>query len=207
MTGFCGEQLAILSKAGSVSTAHIIPLRPSERLVVDFAKLCFSPSTFAAASIKLFTSLAASLPRPWLALLGVHVTARPMASTSAPKAIHRLGGIGAGARVTLGLVPNMQNSSALLVRRLAIWTGLCIYLAVLDRTSRALLCQMAAFSIAVIGLPSLDDPSETFITTISRVEEMVSAILVVTVVQAVIRLFGVGRAIQDQGVDSLPADR
>lgn len=72
----------------------------------------------------------------------------------------------------------MQNSPALLVRRLTIWTGLCIYLAVLDRTSRAFLFQMAAFSAAAIGLSSLDDPSEIFITTISRVEEMVLAILV-----------------------------
>jgi hypothetical protein len=103
-----------------------------------------------------------------------------MAGAFRPRVLYRLAGIATGALVTIAIAPNLQNSPVLLVLCLAIWIGLCIYLAVLDRTPRAFLFQMAAFSSAVICFPYLDDPSNIFTTTISRVEEMTVAILCVT---------------------------
>jgi len=154
---------------------------------IDPQKLLFSISSLIAASITLAIAFSASLPRPWWALLTVYVTAQPMAGAFRPKVLYRLGGIATGALVTILLVPNLQNSPELLVLCLAAWTGFCIYLAVLDRTPRAFLFQMAAFSSAVISFPYLDDPANIFETTIARVQEMVVAILVVTAVHAVLQ--------------------
>lgn len=151
---------------------------------VDPQKLLFSVSSLIAASITLEVAFYASLPRPWWALLTVYVTAQPMAGAFRPKVLYRLGGIATGAGMTILLVPNLQNSPSLLVLCLASWAGLCIYLAVLDRTPRAFLFQMAAFSAAVISFPYLDDPADIFETTISRVEEMTVAIVSVTIVHA-----------------------
>ncbi len=156
-------------------------------LRVDPQKLLFSLSSFLAAAITLALAFAASMPRPWWALLTVYVTAQPMAGAFRPKVLYRLGGILTGAFITLLLVPNLQNAPELLVLCLASWTGLCIYLAVLDRTPRAFLFQMAAFSAAVISFPYLDDPTSIFETTIARVEEMVVAILSVTAVHALLQ--------------------
>ncbi|WP_255326443.1 FUSC family protein [Sphingobium sp. EM0848] len=156
-------------------------------LHIDPQKLLFSLSSFLAAAITLAIAFSASLPRPWWALLTVYVTAQPMAGAFRPKALYRLGGIVAGAGVTILLVPNLQNSPELLVLCLAAWTGFCIYLAVLDRTPRAFLFQMAAFSSAVISFPYLDDPGNIFDTTIARVEEMTVAILCVTAVHALLQ--------------------
>jgi uncharacterized membrane protein YccC len=149
--------------------------------------LVFSLSTFVAAAMVLVVAFAASLPRPWWALLTVYVTAQPMSGAFRPNVFYRLAGIATGAIVTIALVPNLQNSPVLLVLCLAIWTGLCIYLAVLDRTPRAFLYQMAAFSSAVISFPYLYDPSDIFTTTVSRVEEMTLAILCVTAVHMVLQ--------------------
>jgi uncharacterized membrane protein YccC len=154
---------------------------------IDSGKLSFSLSTFLAAALVLIISFAASLPRPWWALLTVYVTAQPMAGAFRPRVIYRLAGIITGAFVTILVAPNLQNSPLLLVLCLAIWIGLCIYLAVLDRTPRAFLFQMAAFSSAVICFPYLDDPSNIFTTTISRVEEMMVAILCVTIAHRILR--------------------
>lgn len=156
-------------------------------LPIDQRKLLFSLSSLIAACITLGISFAASLPRPWWALLTVYVTAQPMAGAFRPKVMYRLAGIMTGACVTILLVPNLQNSPELLVLCLASWTGMCIYLAVLDRTPRAFLFQMAAFSSAVISFPYLDDPGHIFDTTIARVEEMAVAIIAVTVVHALIQ--------------------
>ncbi|WP_183628391.1 FUSC family protein [Novosphingobium sediminicola] len=167
------------------------PLTPRP-LTIDRRKLLFSISSFVAAAITLAIAFAASLPRPWWALLTVYVTAQPMAGAFRPKVIYRLLGIAVGAITALTVVPNLQNSPALLVLVMAAWTGLCIALAVLDRSPRAFLFQMAAFSSAVISFPYLDDPANIFDTTIARVEEMAVAILCVTAVHA---LFQPWRAI------------
>ncbi|GEN98720.1 hypothetical protein NSE01_05530 [Novosphingobium sediminis] len=155
--------------------------------MVDPQKLLFSLSSFLAAAITLAIAFAASMPRPWWALLTVYVTAQPMAGAFRPKVLYRIGGILTGAAMTLLLVPNLQNAPELLVLCLASWTGLCIYLAVLDRTPRAFLFQMAAFSAAVMSFPYLDDPSSIFETTIARVLEMMVAILSVTAVHALLQ--------------------
>lgn len=153
---------------------------PWSLLLLDPQKLLFSLSSFIAAAITLFIAFEFSLPRPWWALLTVYVTAQPMAGAFRPKMLYRLGGILTGATVSILVVPNLQHAPELLVLCMAAWTGLCIYLAVLDRTPRAFLFQMAAFSSAVISFPYLDDPADVFTTTISRVEEMMVAITCVS---------------------------
>ncbi|WP_256377776.1 FUSC family protein [Paraburkholderia pallida] len=170
---------------------------------MEFGKLSFSLSTFLAAALVLVISFAASLPRPWWALLTVYVTAQPMAGAFRPKVIYRFAGIAAGAFVTILVAPNLQNSPLLLVLCLAIWIGLCIYLAVLDRTPRAFLFQMAAFSSAVICFPYLDDPSNIFTTTVSRVEEMTVAILCVTIAHRIVRPVDIREVIHERALSFL----
>ncbi len=160
---------------------------PFPALHVDPQKLLFSLSSLIAAAITLAIAFSASLPRPWWALLTVYVTAQPMAGAFRPKVLYRLGGIAIGAAVTILAVPNLQNSPELLILCLAGWTGFCIYLAVLDRTPRAFLFQMAAFSSAVMSFPYLDDPGNVFDTTVARVQEMTVAILCVTTVHALLQ--------------------
>ncbi|WP_176331137.1 FUSC family protein [Burkholderia vietnamiensis] len=170
-----------------MSQATVAPLRPRDPFSTDPRKLLFSVTTFVAAALVLLISFAVSFPRPWWALLTVYVTAQPMAGTFRPKTIYRVAGIATGAIVTVAVAPNLQNSPALLVLCLALWIGFCIYLAVLDRTPRAFLFQMAAFSSAVICFPYLDDPTNIFITAVSRVEEMSVAILCVTIAHRVVK--------------------
>ncbi|HEY8193637.1 MAG TPA: FUSC family protein [Hyphomicrobium sp.] len=153
----------------------------------DTQRFLFSLSSYLACVLTLGIAFAADLPRPWWAILTVYVTAQPMSGALRPKALQRLIGILLGAVVAIVTVPNLQNSPELLVLCLASWTGLCIYLAVLDRTPRAYIFQMAGFSAAVISFPYLDDPGNIFTTTISRVEEMTLAIASVTLVHALLR--------------------
>ena len=173
---------------------------PGDIFAIDLKKLTFSLSTFVAAALVLVVSFEVSLPRPWWALLTVYVTAQPMAGAFRPKALYRLTGVVIGAVVSILLVPNLQNSPALLVLCLALWIGFCIYLAVLDRTPRAFLFQMASFSTAIISFPYLYEPSDIFTTTISRVEEMAVAILCVTVTHMLLRPTNVRPVIRERAV-------
>jgi len=164
---------------------------PRTLFLLDPQKLLFSLSSFIAAALTLGIAFEASLPRPWWALLTVYVTAQPMAGAFRPKILYRLGGILTGATLSILIVPNFQHAPELLVLTMAVVTGSCIYLAVLDRTPRAFLFQMAAFSTAVISFPYLDDPADVFTTTISRVEEMTVAIVCVSMVHGVLQPWSV----------------
>jgi uncharacterized membrane protein YccC len=177
--------------------------RSSDVLAIDLNKLTFSLSTFVAGALVLVVSFAVSLPRPWWALLTVYVTAHPMAGAFRPKALYRLVGIAIGAAISILLVPNLQNSPILLVLCLALWIGFCIYLAVLDRTPRAFLFQMASLSTAVISFPYVYNPSDIFTTTVSRVEEMAVAILCVTVTHMLLRPTNVRPVIRKRAVSFL----
>jgi uncharacterized membrane protein YccC len=177
--------------------------RSSDVLAIDLNKLTFSLSTFVAGALVLVVSFAVSLPRPWWALLTVYVTAHPMAGAFRPKALYRLVGIAIGAAISILLVPNLQNSPILLVLCLALWIGFCIYLAVLDRTPRAFLFQMASLSTAVISFPYVYNPSDIFTTTVSRVEEMTVAILCVTVTHMLLRPTNVRPVIRERAVSFL----
>lgn len=171
----------------SYMSGHIQARAPQPFLAIDRQKFLFSFSSFTAASATLAIAFSASMPRPWWAMLTVYVTAQPMAGAFRPKVVYRVGGIVIGAAAALVLVPNLQNFPELLVLCLAAWTGFCIYLAVLDRTPRAFLFQMAAFSSAVMSFPYVDDPGNIFTSTISRVVEMTVAISCVSVAHALLK--------------------
>jgi len=162
----------------------------------DQQKLLFSLSSYAAVMITLGIAFAASLQRPWWALLTIYVTAQPMSGAFRPKVFYRLGGIAIGGIVAIATVPNVQNAPLLLILGLSGWTGLCLYFAVLDRTPRAFLFQMAGFSSAVLTFPYLDNPSQIFFSTISRVEEMAVAIIAVTLAHGVLRPWSISATVQ-----------
>lgn len=167
-------------------------------LMLDGRKLLFSVASFVAAGATLWLAFAASLPRPWWAILTVYVTAQPMAGAFRPKVLYRLGGILVGAAVAVALVPAFEHAPPLLALVLALWAGLSIYLAVLDRTPRAFLFQMAAFSATVISFPYVDDPGGIFVTAVSRLEEMTIAIVFVTLAHAVIQPWSAVPAIRSR---------
>jgi uncharacterized membrane protein YccC len=150
-------------------------------------RLLFSLSSYLACVATLGIAFEASMPRPWWALLTVYVTAQPLSGALRPKVSYRLVGIVLGATVAVLLVPNLQNAPEILVPALAAWTGFSIYLAIHDRTPRAFLFQMSAFSAAIIGFPYLDDPGNIFIIAVDRVEEMTVAIVCVTIVHSLLQ--------------------
>lgn len=191
-------------KAKSIMpTTTAAQMRAPPLLLLDGRKLLFSFASFVAAAATLWVAFAVSLPRPWWAILTVYVTAQPMAGAFRPKVLYRLAGILTGAVVAVALVPAFVHAPPLLVIFLAAWTGLCIYLAVLDRTPRAFLFQMAAFSAAVISFPYVDDPGGIFVTAVSRVEEMMIAIVFVTLSHAVIQPWSATPAIRSRAATFL----
>ncbi|PTQ10878.1 Fusaric acid resistance protein [Sphingomonas oleivorans] len=146
----------------------------------------FSLNCFAAAMLALYVSLGLGLDRPYWAMITVYITSQPLAGALRSKALYRLLGTLLGAAASLTLVPALINVPALLSLALAAWLGLCLFVALLDRTPRSYLFMLAGYSAMLIAFPQVEQPQGLFDTAILRVQEIaigvVSAALVHTIV-------------------------
>ncbi len=146
----------------------------------------FSAKTFASAMIALYIAFRMDLDRPCWAMMTVYVVAQPLTGAMRSKSLYRFAGTAIGAVVAIALVPNLVAAPFLLTAALALFVGLCIYFALLDRTPRSYLFLLAGFTAAIIGLPSVDAPQSVFATAIARLEETTLAIGCTTVIGAIV---------------------
>ncbi|HEY1410912.1 MAG TPA: FUSC family protein, partial [Rhodopila sp.] len=118
----------------------------------------FAVKTFAAAMLALYIAVSIGLDRPYWAMATVYVIAQPLAGSLRSKAAFRLIGTLVGASATVVLVPNLVDAPELLSAALALWVGICLYIALLDRTPRSYVFMLAGYTAALIGFPSVATP-------------------------------------------------
>jgi uncharacterized membrane protein YccC len=149
-------------------------------------RLWSSTVTFVAAMTAMYISMRLHLPRPWWVLMAVYVTTQPLAGALRPKMTYRLLGMVAGAAAAVALVPRLVNSPAALCLALAAWIGLCLYLAIQERTPRTFGFMLAAYTAAIVGFPYLDQPGDIFQIALDRVAEMGLGVVCATVAHTVL---------------------
>ncbi|WP_394791451.1 FUSC family protein [Rhodoferax sp.] len=150
------------------------------------AELLFSLKTFGAGILAMYIANRAGLPRPFWTLLTAYVVANPMAGAVRSKALYRFLGTLLGSSAAVLLVPTLSNAPELLTLALALWTGLCLFVSLLDRTPRAYIFLLAGYTAALIGFPSVQAPLQMFDTAVARVEEIGLAILCATLVHSIV---------------------
>jgi uncharacterized membrane protein YccC len=142
----------------------------------------FAVKTFAAAMAALFIAMSIGLDRPYWAMATVYIVSQPLTGALRSKAFYRLVGTVIGATATVVLVPNLVSAPELLSAALALWIGLCLYLALLDRTPRSYLFMLAGYTTALIGFPAVTTPDTIWDTALTRVEEISLGIICSTVI-------------------------
>ncbi|HEX3403273.1 MAG TPA: FUSC family protein [Acetobacteraceae bacterium] len=146
----------------------------------------FSMKTFAAGMLALYIAMSIGLDKPYWALTTVYVIAQPLTGALRSKAIFRLIGTIIGATMTVVLVPNLANAPELLSAALALWVGLCLYFALLDRTPRSYLFMLAGYTTVLIGFPAVATPDSMWDIALARVEEIGLGIICTTVISTVV---------------------
>ncbi|HTU55917.1 MAG TPA: FUSC family protein [Acetobacteraceae bacterium] len=152
----------------------------------DLRAWVFSLKTFASAMLALWIALQLDLQRPYWAMATVYIVAQPLTGAMRSKAAYRFAGTLVGAAATLLLVPVLVDTPVLLTGAFALWTGACIYFAILDRTPRAYFFLLAGYTVALIGFPSVDAPGDIWYVVLARVEEITLGIACTTVVGSVV---------------------
>jgi uncharacterized membrane protein YccC len=148
--------------------------------------LIFALNSFVAAMLALFIALWLGLPRPYWAMLTAYITTQPLAGAVRSKAVYRLAGTLIGAAMAVALVPNFVNQPLLLSFLLALWTGCCVAISVLDRTPRSYMMMLAGYTAALIGFPSVDHPEAIFDAAWARSVEIGLGVVCTAVVHSVL---------------------
>ena len=151
-----------------------------------FRRVIFSVRTFAGAMLALWIAFRLDLERPYWAVMTAFIVAQPLAGMVRSKSVYRIVGTVVGASVAVAAVPALVNAPLLLSLCLAGWISLCLYIALLDGTPRSYAFMLAGYTAAIIGFPSVNDPSAIFDTAVSRVEEITIGILCTTVLSELV---------------------
>ncbi len=148
----------------------------------------FAINAYLATALALYIALALDLPNPWWAMVTVFLAQPTQLLVGAiwAKAAYRIVGTLIGAAASLLIIPNLSQAPELMILALAGWIGLCLYGALLDRTPRAYVFMLAAYTVALVGLPQATDPTALFNISVARAEETVIGVLASAVVQSIL---------------------
>jgi uncharacterized membrane protein YccC len=158
----------------------------------------FSIKAFLAGMLALAVAFWLDLPRPYWALATVYIASQPLAGATHSKAFFRAIGTLGGAAVAVLLVPNLVNAPPLLVMAVSLWSGLCLYLSILDRTPRSYAFMLAGYTTVIIGYPAVDAPGEIFDLALSRTEEILIGILSAALVSSLLFPQSVGPVVAER---------
>ena len=123
----------------------------------------FSAKTFAAAMIALYIGLALELPRPYWAMATVYIVSNPFVGATRSKALYRALGTALGASAAVVIVPPFVESPFLFSVLVAVWTGTLLYLSMNDRTARSYVFLLAGYTLPLIALPAVTNPTPSSI--------------------------------------------
>lgn len=158
----------------------------------------FSFKAFIAAMLALWIAMYLGLPRPYWAMGSVYIVAHPLTGATRSKALYRVLGTLLGAAAGVAMVPPLVNSPPLLMGAVAIWVACLLYVALMHRTPRSYLFMLAAYTLPLVALPSVDNPAGIFDLAVARSEEICLGILCASVVGAVVLPASVANVLRDK---------
>jgi uncharacterized membrane protein YccC len=151
----------------------------------DAEAALFSLKSFAAAVIAYYLSLRIGFSQPVWAVTTVYLVSQPLAGQVLSKALFRMQGTVLGGAAAVVFLPAFVNEPLVLAFVLALWLGLCVYVALLDRTPRSYVFLLAGYTASIIGFPSVMTPGSIFNTAVLRVQEIGLGIVTAALVHGV----------------------
>ncbi|MCJ2073484.1 FUSC family protein [Methylobacterium sp. J-030] len=110
----------------------------------------------------------------------VAILAQPKRGQAISKAVYRLLGTLIGAVVSIVVVALFGQDRVLLFVSVAVWLGLCVFVAQYLQDTRAYGAMLSGYTVAIIALGQISDPQGVFDAAVSRVAVIVLGIVAIT---------------------------
>lgn len=140
--------------------------------------------TFAASMIALYIAMILQMPRPYWAMATVYIVSSPFVGPTSSKAVYRAVGTFTGAAAAVLFVPLFVQTPFLLATVIALWTGTLLYLSLHLRTANSYAFMLSGYTLPLIALPVVDNPTAVFDIASSRFQEICLGIVCAAVVGA-----------------------
>ena len=140
--------------------------------------------TFAASMIALYIAMLLQMPRPYWAMATVYIVSSPFVGPTSSKAVYRAVGTFTGAAAAVLFVPLFVQTPFLLATVIALWTGTLLYLSLHLRTANSYALMLSGYTLPLIALPVVDNPTAVFDIASSRFQEICLGIVCAAVVGA-----------------------
>lgn len=149
-------------------------------------ELLFALKTFTGAMLAFYISCWLGLDNPYWSMATAFIVANPYAGAMRSKAVYRFFGTLVGGTAAVIMVPNLVDAPVLLCVAMAVWVGLCLYIALMDRSPRAYAFMLSGYTASIIGFPSVTNPGHVFETALTRCEEITLGIVCTTIIGTLI---------------------
>ena len=149
-------------------------------------ELLFALKTFTGAMLAFYISCWLGLDNPYWSMATAFIVANPFAGAMRSKAVYRFFGTLIGGVAAVIMVPNLVDAPVLLCIAMALWVGLCLYIALMDRSPRAYTFMLSGYTAGIIGFPSVTNPGHIFETALTRCEEITLGIVCTTMIGTLI---------------------
>ncbi|MFM0340411.1 FUSC family protein [Paraburkholderia fungorum] len=146
----------------------------------------FSVKVFGAAMSALYIALALGLDHPYWAMATVYLVSNPLDGATRSKSAYRVAGTVLGAVAAVVLVPPLVNEPLALMAAISFWTATLLYLSYMQRGPRSYVFLLAAFTLPIVALPTVTDPTAVFDIALVRVEETVIGIVCASLVASLV---------------------
>jgi len=142
--------------------------------------------TFTAALLALWLAMRLELPQPSTTMLTVFIVMQPHSGAVLAKSFYRIGGTVIGSLVAVTLVALFPQEHALFLLAITCWMALCTAGATRNRNFRSYGFVLAGYTAALIGIPTMSNPTGIFNAAVMRVSEVSLGVIVSTVVSALV---------------------
>ncbi|MGO4326547.1 FUSC family protein [Cupriavidus sp. 2TAF22] len=146
----------------------------------------FSAKVFIASMLALYIALALGLPRPYWAMATVYLVSNPLTGATRSKGAYRVAGTLLGAAAAVALVPPLVNAPLMLMGAISLWTGAFLYLSLMQRAPRSYIFLLAAYTLPIVALPAVTQPTQVFDVALARIEEIVLGIVCASLVSSLV---------------------
>ncbi|MQR99106.1 FUSC family protein [Gluconobacter aidae] len=144
--------------------------------------LQFSLRTWFALVLALGTAFWSQLDSPASAGVTVMILAQPLRGQALSKAFYRLAGTVLGVSVSIILVAMFNQERALFLGGAALWISACAFVGSLERDFRSYGALLAGYTVALVALPTMDDPQNIYPVSIARASDIAIGVASIAVV-------------------------
>lgn len=146
----------------------------------------FAIKTLLAGGLALWCAFRFDLQQPQWALMTAFIVAQPLSGMVVQKGLARLLGTLVGTCMAVLLIGLFAQAPWLFLCVLAAWMALCTAASTMLRSAWSYAFVLAGYTVAIIGLPAIDQPLTVFDQAVARCTEISLGILCATVVSAVL---------------------